>query len=422
MIDPRQNTDGRASETTSLLEGRSVAPKDQVRAWFRFIGCCISAASLGWHDSCTGPMIPYLQIYYGGVSDASISLIFVSSFVGYVTASLSNTFLTSTFGLGRLITMGALLQGCASISIASNPPYWIFLICYALAGFGLALQDAQFNTYVSSLENAATKLGIVHSIYGLSGMAAPIVATAMAKTDTNVLLFYLTNAGWSVFSIVTLIAGFGISGKGSTSSGGSDEDNVSPKPLQEVVRSRAVYISLIFITLYIGAEIGEAGWIVSYLLRERDGGIKSGYSTAVFFGGLTISRVLLLPVTAWLTEKTAVTVYITIAFVAQATIWQVKDLNIDFAAVGLYGLAMGPLYPITLSMVTKSTPKSYHTGAIGLMACLGQAGSALFPMIVGSFAEIFGVKILQPVLLLVLFSMLFIWQWIPVPSPALLDS
>ena len=102
-------------------------------------------------------------------------------------------------------------------------------------------------------------------------------------------------------------------------------------------------------------------------MREPDGGAVSSYSSAAFFGGPTSSRIFLLPLTAWMTEKRAVTVYVVSALAMQAVVWISSSFLADFIAFDAYGFVMGPMYPITPS----------H-----LMPCLGQAGSAIFPFVV----------------------------------------
>ena len=48
------------------------------------------------------------------------------------------------------------------------PPFPALVLAYAINGFGLALQDAGANGYVASYKHgAATKMGILHAVYGL---------------------------------------------------------------------------------------------------------------------------------------------------------------------------------------------------------------------------------------------------------------
>jgi fucose permease len=397
---------------------QSQSTLDEFRAWARLISCCISAAAAGWHDGCIGSLIPYLQAYYGGVSDERVSLVFIGSFSGYILASLLNVTLNTKLGLGRLFILSAAMQAAASLIITLRPPFNTIAISYALAGFGLSLQDAQFNTYATRLPNASTKLGIIHAIYGLGAMVSPAAATLLMRANVAPPLFYFTELVWCVATIITLLIGFGLSGPSSSDgqyvfAEESDEGNAS---LMTVISSRSVWTALPFICLYTGSETAEAGWVVSFLMRTRDGGAKSGYASTAFYGGLTSSRVILLPVTAWLAEKKAIALYAIIALAMQVVIWTLPLFVVDFIAIAACGFVMGPIYPVTLGLVTKTTPRGYHTGAISLLSCFGMAGSASIPFVVGSLADTYGIKVLQPTLVSVFVVMILLWQLVPTPE------
>lgn len=389
----------------------------------RLVGCCVSCASSGWHDGCIGALIPYLQPYYGGVPDQKISLVFLFSFLGFTLASLLNVTLNNRLGLGRLLILGATTQALASAVIAACPPFTGIVASYAFAGFGIALQDAQFNTYVARLPASATKLGIMHALYGVGALVSPVAATLAMKAQIPPPMFYLTNCAWCIASVAVLILGFGFRGSSSSASkleseGGDASTQVTS--LRTVISSRVVWTALIFVTLYTGSETTEPGWIVSFLIRERNGDAMSGYASAAFYGGMASSRVLLLPLTIYLRENKAVGLYVILALASQIIIWLSPSFAVNLAAVAACGFVMGPIYPITVALVTKATPHGYHPGALSMMACVGQSGSALFPFLVGSLADVYDIGVLQPVLVSMFAVMLVLWQLVPSPNTAAL--
>lgn len=396
---------------------------DKLRAYLRIAGCCFSAASSGWHDGCIGALIPYLQLHYG-VNDEKVASVFIGSFSGYILASLLNVTLSNRHALGHLIILGAGIQGLASAIIAFQPPFMVIAMSYAIAGFGLAIQDAQFNTYIARLPDAATKLGLVHAIYGVGALCSPILATLLMRAKVSPPLFYFTNLIWCLITMSSLMMGFGLKGTGSsvTSTQSMVEEEERVSSLKTVISARVVWASLLFISLYTGSETGEAGWVVSFLMRERGGGSMSGYASAAFYAGLTSSRVMLLPLTAYLAEKRAIALYCAIALVMQIIVWASQSFLVNFVAIAVCGFVMGPVYPVTVSLVTKATPHSYHPGALSLMACFGQSGSALFPFVVGSLSEIYSIRVLQPVLVTLFIVMSVLWQIVPSPKPGLYHS
>jgi MFS family permease len=98
---------------------------------------------------------------------------------------------------------------------ASAPPFPVFVITYAINGFGESLEDAQANGFVASYEdNASVKMGILHAAYGkcaypprpwhiyftdyqgAGALAAPLIATQFAQLHR-----------WSLYYLVSLALG-----------------------------------------------------------------------------------------------------------------------------------------------------------------------------------------------------------------------
>jgi fucose permease len=408
-------------DSPSIKDPKALSQQpDKLRALARIVGCCVSAAAAGWHDGCIGALIPYLQVYYGGVTDEKVALIFIGSFTGYTLASLLNVTFTTHLGLRRLIVLGAIVQGLASAVMALHPPFLAITICYGIAGFGIAIQDAQYNTYLAPLPGSSTKLGIVHAMYGFGALVSPIVATLFMQARIQPPLFYFTNVALCFVTTAVLLTGFGFNNSKfldhqDDDSADSDESIAS---LRTVVKSRVVWTALVFISLYTGAETTQAGWAVTFLMRERNGGSKSGYASAAFYGGLTSGRIVLLPLTAYLTENRAISLYAIIALGMQILIGVSPSFIINLLAIGICGLVMGPVYPVTVSIITKATPRGYHPGALSLLACVAQSGSALFPFVVGLLAESYsaGIKVLQPILGMLFIAMFVLWQLVPAPK------
>lgn len=256
----------------------------------------------------------------------------------------------------------------------------------------------------------------MNSIYGVGALSSPVLASLLMQANFAPPLFYFSNFAWCVASVTALLFGFGLSPAALTPNNQlevTQEAQEDIASLGTVIRSRAVRAPLLFIGLYTGTETGESGWIVSLLMRERSGGSTAGYASAAFYAGLTASRVLLLPLTAFVGEKLAVALYASVALAMQVIIWTSSSFAVDFAAVAVCGFMMGPVYPITIELLVKATPMHYHPGALGLMACAAQSGSAMFPFVVGSLADRFGIMVLQPVLVTLFALQILVWQLVP---------
>jgi fucose permease len=78
---------------------------------------------------------------------------------------------------------------------------------------------------------------------------------------------------------------------------------------KQIMSEKTVHFLAFFILVYVGVEVTIGGWIVTYIIEERNGGPSSGYISSGFFGGLTLGRVVLLPVNKWIGERRALYIY-----------------------------------------------------------------------------------------------------------------
>ena len=60
------------------------------------------------------------------------------------------------------------------------------------------------------------------------------------------------------------------------------------------------------LTVQMGVEVAIGGWATTFLIQERGGNSSSGYVTSGFFGGLTVGRIVLIPVTNRLGHRLSV--------------------------------------------------------------------------------------------------------------------
>lgn len=63
--------------------------------------------------------------------------------------------------------------------------------------------------------------------------------------------------------------------------------------------------------------------------------------------------------------------------------------------------------------LTHQLPPDLHSGAIGMVASMGQVGSAIMPFITGGIAQRHGVWILQPLMVAFMGASLILWALIP---------
>lgn len=131
-----------------------------------------------------------LETYYN-LTYTVVSLVFLSPLAGYTLAAILNNRIHMSLGQRGVAVLG---PGCHLIAYVVNclhPPYPVLVVSFIFAGFGNGLEDAAWNAWVGNMANANEVLGLLHGVYGLGAVLAPLIATSMiARADMPWFNFY----------------------------------------------------------------------------------------------------------------------------------------------------------------------------------------------------------------------------------------
>jgi fucose permease len=167
---------------------------------------------------------------------------------------------------------------------------------FFLLGYGAAMNLALNNVYCANTHPPSVTLGLAHGSYGVGGIVAPIVGTALVSSGVLWSRFYFLAVGLRICCIV--FAGFAFWGyeeeseptlltalEATASRQKAAEEAASKfKDLKVALKSKVTIFGALFIFAYQGAEVSISGWIISYLIKYRDGDpAKVGYVTAGFW-------------------------------------------------------------------------------------------------------------------------------------------
>lgn len=69
-----------------------------------------------------------------------------------------------------------------------------------------------------------------------------------------------------------------------------------------------------------------------------------------------------------------------LAIVLELVVWFTHSIPGNAVCYALIGFFLGPMYPIVMMVVLDILPGELQPGAIGWIASIGQAGSAIMPL------------------------------------------
>ncbi|WVQ76819.1 hypothetical protein IAR50_006493 [Cryptococcus sp. DSM 104548] len=392
----------------------------------------------GWNDASQGPLLPSLEEYYD-VDYLVISVIWIMNFVGFMTSGLTNVFLTDRLGFGIAASLGASMQGLAYVLMCWGSPYPLFLIAYIINGFGLGLQDAQVNSLTSRLPNAPTKMFLMHAWYGFGATISPFISTAFVQhIPDRVYLYFTVSVALAAVTAAMLLGVFQLRTEDQIVGNRTEEKEEEEKELppsetaqgteprepvkrqvqdsgskmKRILKTPVVHCMAFYMVIYVGVEVTIGGWATSFLIDERGGDDNAGYVSAGYFGGLTLGRVIFIPLSNRLGPHISIWAYTLASIILSLIIWFTHTIIGNAVCFSLVGVFLGPMYPLAMNVVTEVMPGDLQGGTIGWIASLGQAGSAIMPFITGAIAQKYGVWIVQPLSTAFLAASLILWMFV----------
>lgn len=360
---------------------------------------------IGINDGAVGVLLPGMQTTYH-VGKDTLSLLFLAGTFGYLTASFNNGLLLDKLGNRRFLLLGTLLMGLGFALLSSRPPFVLLLVGLVPIGFGAAMLDAGLNSYIASLPENTALLNYLHAFYGMGALLGPLVASSFLAVGWVWNSVYFV---WIGIAILVFI-GIGLAFPRKAKASQKEEQEAGGNVLLLALRERVVWLAALFLLFYVGTEVSLGSWSFSLLTQQRGGPILfSGWIVSGYWVGLTLGRLLLGKVGQRIGNRRLIEACLSGVVVGMLLVWVVPQLAVAAFALFLTGFSLGPIFPTTIALMSKTLKTRILSSAIGFLASLGSMGGALLPWIAGNLAQHFGLWTLLPYVMALTAIMLVLW-------------
>ncbi len=157
----------------------------------------------------------------------------------------------------------------------------------------------------------APYMSAMHSCFGVGALLAPIIVAQLTLANVQAINSYF------VIAIILLPVSLLLLGLPQVEASGRDYSLEGDKPRGKQI---TIFALSLFLFLYVGAEVGFAGWIFTYAVTTKLGtAATAAYLTSLFWGSLTLGRALMIPVAARLKPETILTASLAGALLSFAT-------------------------------------------------------------------------------------------------------
>ncbi|MGD9702229.1 MAG: MFS transporter [Acidimicrobiia bacterium] len=246
----------------------------------------LSFVAIGLLLSVIGPALTQLRRQVG-VSLASISVLFAVQSLGYLLGSILGGRLYDR-GLGHRVMAGALVACGISIALVPAVGTLVGLSClFSVIGFGAAAIDVGGNTLLvwSRGDAVGPMMNALHFSFGVGALLSPVLIDRSIAWGGD-----LRIACWLATALSVAIAAVLLTRPAPSRS----RIEVVRPPGSRRPRPPALLVAFaVFFLLYVGVELGFAGWIHTYGEELELGGPRGpALLTALFWIGFTGGRLL----------------------------------------------------------------------------------------------------------------------------------
>jgi MFS family permease len=198
----------------------------------------------------------------------------------------------------------------------------------------------------------------------------------------------------------------------------SSADHRTRAPLAVILRNPNMVIASILVFFTVAVDLGFSYWLAEYFNTELGVSLRlSSAAVSLYLIGVMSARL----VTSWLVRRTPtkriLVSGLSLAMISLPAFLLVPSVPVKAALTCIYGLGIGPVFPLIVSKASEEYPR--QSGAVtGLLFGFMSLGGMVFPLLLGVLASTFGIErsyfLSLSVLVLILIAVL---AWIRARKP-----
>lgn len=335
------------------------------------VAYCAAFVFLGLTTGSLGPTLPSLadQTHVGL---SAISYVFTARSAGYVLGSvLAGKLFDQKSGNPLMVAMLFTMSIMMAL-VPLTPKLWLLLITMLILGAAESGLDVGANTLLGWAHGAEVGpfMNAMHSLFGVGALIAPLLVAQAVS--------FKLPATHSYFFVALLIVPVSL------------VFLRLPSPTARVLageqvtsKSQQVFLIALFLFLYVGSEVGFAGWIFTYATKlQLSDTSRAAYLTSLFWGGLTLGRMVTVPIAARIRAESLLVGSLTGCFISLGLILA-SPSTFAFVLAGTccLGVSMAPIFPTALSLTARSMNLTGHVTAWFIVA--SSAGAMVIPLVIG---------------------------------------
>lgn len=391
-----------------------------------FAGFGLCMAVMGASDSLRGVFSLVFQNHFA-LTSTQVSMIVTVSYIGNLVFLLLGGRLLDRFPKKRvfLATLGVWMSGAAFFIVGDS--YYLLLLGMFLCMGASTLLNTTVNIMVPILFAFSPGM-IVNVLFFVQGIGTSGSQNILGRYASdlsswkwvNILLWILAAAG---MLLVALIRVPGTKGQGGNAApeqdaavkngvhrqGAAQENGAQGQAagrqitakqqgglreqisLQVILRNKAFWFFIVMFGFYFIAEHGIMNWYMMYAVKGLSlDNVSAANYLSIFFGGMTVGRLVFAPVVHKLGEQKSVFLFGTIGGILYV-IGIAGGLSTAFL-LSASGAVLSIIYPTMVLLIQKYYDQNCVATATGMIISIATLFDILFNMCFGKVTDLIGMK------------------------------
>jgi len=330
------------------------------------------------------------------VSLEVIGSMFALSACGFMFGALCAGALLGVMKPQHLLAAGLLFLAVGSMVLSLTGSFPLLLVAQLIKGSGFGLIDISLNSLAtwSFQEHLSESLNMIHSMYGLGALLGPLLLAGALQFFHSLPLAYLAGAIVATIPLI-LILGQPVPAQPERVQHDRSSAMLRRAAARRVLLHGLLWLMILQISFYAGAEVGFANWIVTVVSTTARVSLALAAPVATaFFIGLTAGRLGGAQILrrGWLTEKRLLSLTLCGGTLCGGIVALFPgQLLVVYPASVLIGWFYGPLFPSIMAIASRRF--AHMIGLVSSAMMIGTGASMmLLPALMGALIPPLGIS------------------------------
>ncbi len=340
-----------------------------------FVGFLI----FGFSENVKGPAMPRIQADFE-LDAFQIGTLLSFNSIAYLLACTFTAYLTRKFGIKIMSAASFGFMALSGVFIYLSTTYSGLAGAYFFMYVGNGMLEIVLAILSARLfvKNTGMMMNLAHFFYGLSSIAAPMLASGLMNLSVGGILL-----DWrGMYLIIMLLSLVPMIPALASRFPAYDHQAENRLPLRTLMRDPVIWLIVLILSFGVISEMSVGGWLVNFLEKAYGwSNADASQMLSVFFLFFTFSRLFLGPVT----DRIGFTMSLIIFGGLSAALTFIALLIGESGAILLAaaGIGIAPVYPTVMAMIARRYKENSDI-AITFVVTLMGVGTVAGNFIIGA--------------------------------------